>query len=76
MNIGDCTGLERPRVLIHPTKPIRRFITDATPLEQQQAARFYVAVTRAKHSVGIIVNRFEGSRLPFWTPKSTRLADT
>ena len=70
MNFGDCKGIERPRVLIYPTAAIRAFITDGTPLDAQQAARFYVAVTRAQHSVGIIMDHCEGSRFAIWTPET------
>jgi DNA helicase-2/ATP-dependent DNA helicase PcrA len=68
MNIGDSKGLERERILIFPTAPVSKFLTNATPLSDQQAARLYVAVTRARHSVAFIMNPFEGSSIPFWMP--------
>lgn len=70
MNFGDSKGIERPRILIYPTARIREFITDSKPLDAQQAARLYVAVTRAQHSVGIIMDYYDGSRLSFWTPET------
>lgn len=68
MNIGDSKGLEWPHVLIYPTGPMKKFLTNASSLNDQQAARLYVAVTRARHSVAFIMNPVEGSRIPVWTP--------
>jgi DNA helicase-2/ATP-dependent DNA helicase PcrA len=68
INIGDSKGLERQRILIYPTAAFADFITKATELSDQQAARLYVAVTRARHSVAFVMKPFEGSSIPFWTP--------
>jgi DNA helicase-2/ATP-dependent DNA helicase PcrA len=70
MNIGDAKGIERPHVLINPTEAIRKFITTDKPLEAQQAARFYVALTRAQHSAAIIVDPHGDSRFPYWRPEN------
>lgn len=68
MNIGDSKGLERQHVLIHPTEPIKKFLTDVTVLDDKQAARLYVALTRARYSVAFIMSPIEGSDIPVWVP--------
>lgn len=56
------------RVLIVPTGPIKKFIASNVFLEQTSASSFYVAVTRAKQSVAIVMEKTGLSRLPVWTP--------
>ena len=56
MNFGESKGLGFDRVLIYPTKPILDFILKNKSLDGTSRAKFYVAVTRAKHSVGIVYN--------------------
>ncbi|MFD9666733.1 UvrD-helicase domain-containing protein [Rhodococcus sp. NPDC059968] len=65
---GEVKGLGREHVLIYPTGAIMKFVEQGTALAQQQAARFYVAVTRAEQSVGIIVDKPVRSTYPLWTP--------
>jgi DNA helicase-2/ATP-dependent DNA helicase PcrA len=69
-NFGDSKGLGFDRVLIYPTKPIIQFLKDGklkkeskdrkTGLKKESSAfdiaKFYVAVTRARFSVGIVYN--------------------
>lgn len=53
-NFGESKGLTFDTVLIYPTKDIITWIQDHShPLELTTQARFYVALTRAKYSVGI-----------------------
>ena len=65
-NFGKSKGLTFERVLIHPTKDIKKWIKDnAQQLAQSTRCKFYVAVTRAKHSVAIVYDykdneEFEG----------------
>jgi hypothetical protein len=68
MNIGEAKGLGRERVLIVPTEPMKQFVGKGTPLEHQQAARFYVAITRAEQSVAIVLDRPGRATYPYWTP--------
>ncbi|MDV3125941.1 ATP-dependent helicase [Mycobacterium sp. 21AC1] len=68
VNFGKAKGLQRPRVLVFPTGPICTFITKAKKLNDQQAANLYVAVTRAQHSVGFIINPPKDTTTPVWTP--------
>jgi len=57
MNFGDSKGLSFERVLIYPTKSIENWIKDPnTELAPTSCCKFYVAVTRAKHSVGIVLD--------------------
>lgn len=56
MNFGESKGLGFDRVLIYPTKPILEFILNNKILDGTSRAKFYVAITRARHSVGIVYN--------------------
>lgn len=57
INFGNSKGLSFERVLIYPTKPIMDWIKDNNAdLKPTMRSKFYVAVTRAKHSVGIVYN--------------------
>lgn len=61
-NYGNCKGLGFDRVLIYPNEPIKKYLKDGL-LEKTvngeikkafDIAKFYVAVTRARYSVGIV----------------------
>ena len=55
MNFGESKGLSFKRVLIYPTKPfINWLINNDSDLKPTSRSRFYVAITRAKYSVGIV----------------------
>lgn len=55
-NFGDSKGLTFDRTLIYPTTPMVTWIFDhSAELQPKSRARFYVAVTRARYSVAIIV---------------------
>lgn len=56
------------RVLIMPTAPIKSFIQKQIYLESTSAATFYVAATRAKQSLAIIIDKPGSSKLPVWAP--------
>lgn len=68
LNFKVSKGMTFERVLIVPTAPIAKFIATRTPLEASSASSFYVAVTRAKQSVAIVLDKAGGSLLPFWRP--------
>ena len=56
-NFGNSKGLTFERVLIYPTQPIKDWIKDnSSELPPISRSRFYVAVTRAMYSVGIVYN--------------------
>jgi len=65
-NYGKSKGLTFERVLIYPTQDIKKWIKDNTQqLAQSTRCKFYVAITRAKHSVAIVYDynddeKFEG----------------
>jgi len=59
-NFGKSKGLTFERVLIYPTRPIENWIKDnSSELAPTSRCKFYVAVTRAKYSVGIVYNYAE-----------------
>ena len=66
INFGDSKGLGRERVLILPTSAIEAFLQRGKALTESQAARFYVAVTRAEQSVAIVMPTAGESALSFW----------
>ena len=68
LNFKVSKGMTFERVLIVPTAPIAKFITNGKHLEASSASSFYVAVTRAKQSVAIALDNAGESLLPFWRP--------
>lgn len=68
LNFNVAKGATYPRVLIIPTAPITNFICRGISLEPRAAASFYVAVTRASQSVGIVLESSGGSTLQYWAP--------
>lgn len=68
LNFNLSKGMTYDRVLIVPTEPIARFIASGAYLTDRSASSFYVAVTRAKQSVAIILDNAGSSSLPFWKP--------
>lgn len=72
-NFGECKGDEFQSVLIYPTKDILNWLMSRIELAPNTKSRFYVAVTRAIFTVGIIVpNDFSANRFnfPIWNPNS------
>ena len=62
MNFGESKGLSFDRVLIYPTDPILKWLkNNNSNLADTSRSKFYVAVTRAKFSVGFIVENNEES---------------
>lgn len=57
MNIGESKGRGFDDVVILPTEPMRLWLSEpATQLKPQSRAKFYVALTRARHSVAIAMD--------------------
>lgn len=54
-NFGKTKGQTFDRVLVYPTEPMLKFIEKGEPLKEKSACAFYVGITRARFSVGIIV---------------------
>ncbi len=66
-NFGESKGLTFNRVLIYPTQKMKNWLNNnTTKLENSTRAKFYVAITRAKLSVGIIAKNDENFPLPFY----------
>lgn len=68
LNFGLAKGANYQRILIIPTAGIGSFIRSEKALKPKAAARFYVAVTRAEQSVGIVLDNPGKSALPLWSP--------
>jgi hypothetical protein len=68
LNFKISKGMTFERVLIIPTAPIAAFIASGTYLEARSASSFYVAVTRAKQSVAIVLDKPGKSKLSYWQP--------
>ncbi len=68
MNIGVSKGLGRKHVLVQPTNDMKKFLCRGTQLDEQAAAYFYVAVTRAEQSVAFIVDDPGECQYPYWSP--------
>lgn len=55
MNFGESKGLSFDRVLIYPTKPFCNWLKNhLSELAPTSLSKFYVAITRARYSVGIV----------------------
>lgn len=54
-NFGLVKGSTFDRVLIFPTRRMAAFVEHGDPEQLQDRARFYVAVTRARHSVAFVI---------------------
>lgn len=55
MNFGDSKGLSFNRVLIYPTKPFIKWLSnDKSQLADVSRSKLYVALTRARFSVAIV----------------------
>lgn len=68
LNFGESKGTEYERVLIIPTGVIIKFIKKTKFLDPIPASKFYVAVTRAKQSVAIVLDKPGDSKIPYWSP--------
>nr|WP_276974859.1 UvrD-helicase domain-containing protein [Ferrimicrobium acidiphilum] len=72
LNMGEVKGMAFDRVLIHPTSTMVDAIMRGVELSPVTRAKFYVAVTRARHSVGIVCSESaSGEGLSYWIVPST-----
>lgn len=56
MNIGSSKGLTLDRVILYPTSQMIEWFKDETKtFEQQTQSKFYVGLTRARYSLGILI---------------------
>ena len=56
MNFGESKGRGFDHVVIIPTEPMRRWLSKGEELKPRSRAKFYVALTRARHSVAIVMD--------------------
>lgn len=57
MNFGESKGLTFDRILIYPTTPYLNWLKNRSfKLAPKSKSKFYVALTRARFSVGIVYN--------------------
>jgi DNA helicase-2/ATP-dependent DNA helicase PcrA len=69
LNFGDSKGLEFTRVLILPHGPIKKYLRSGDLKDVEKSLeKLYVAVTRAKHSVGFVYAGKCALGLEEWTP--------
>jgi len=57
-NYGECKGMTFDRVLLYPTKPLTDFLSGKKLGSQE---KYYVAVTRPRYSLAIIVDKLPTS---------------
>jgi len=58
-NFGGSKGKTYDRVLIYPTKPMLEYLKTKDLSKAGDKSKFYVAITRAKHSVAFVVDKPE-----------------
>lgn len=64
MNFGESKGLTFERVIIYPTEPIKKWLINHNEkLSNKSRSKFYVAVTRAKYSVAIVLDKKTNTKL-------------
>ncbi len=65
VNFGESKGLTFDRVLIYPTAPMLDWLRDhSKELKPKSRSKLYVAVTRARYSVGIVFDNKKGIAVP------------
>lgn len=64
INMGESKGLTYDRVLIYPTGTMKNWIKNHSKnLKPKTRSQFYVAITRAKYSVGIVFDYNEKTNI-------------
>jgi DNA helicase-2/ATP-dependent DNA helicase PcrA len=64
INMGESKGLTFDRVLIYPTGTMKSWMKNhSKTLQPKTRSQFYVAVTRAKYSVGIVFDYNEKTNI-------------
>lgn len=69
INFRMSKGSERDHVLIWPTAGISKLIQKGTMLEPRPATELYVACTRARQSVGFVLDSSGASEIQRWQPE-------
>lgn len=70
LNFGESKGWGFDRVMLYPTKDMERWVFDKSKaLKETVRSKFYVAITRARYSVAIVVSSENSAcDLAHWTP--------
>lgn len=64
INMGEAKGLTYDRVLIYPTSTMRKWMMDhSKKMQPKTRSQFYVAITRARYSVGIVFDYDEKTNI-------------
>lgn len=64
MNFGESKGLSFDRVLIYPTQPFCNWLFNIhSELAPTSRSKFYVAITRARFSVGIVYDYHSNTQI-------------
>lgn len=64
INMGESKGLTYDRVLIYPTSTMRNWMMNhSSNLQPKTRSQFYVAITRARYSVGIVFDYDEKTNI-------------
>jgi len=81
ITFGKSKGKSYQRVIIYPTEPIKKWIcNNQSELANAAKSKFYVALTRAKHSAAIVFNyseneEFEGIEKYIPEPSKTLMSE-
>lgn len=59
LNFGQCKGMTFDRVLVYPNKPLKEFVTKGKELNSPY--KYYVAVTRPRFSLAIVLDDISSS---------------
>jgi len=73
MNFGESKGLSFDRVIIYPTQPFIKWLeNNNAELPATSRSKFYVSITRAKYSIGIVVDKDNHSidGIPYYQSKN------
>ncbi|NEH59814.1 AAA family ATPase [Rhizobium leguminosarum] len=70
LNFGESKGLTFDRTLIYPHGPFEKYLATGKLKDAgKELAKIYVAITRARFSVGFVVpDKFASKMLPYWAP--------
>jgi DNA helicase-2/ATP-dependent DNA helicase PcrA len=64
-NFGESKGLTFDHVLIYPTEDMIKWVKKQISIKSKSTvAKFYVAITRSRYSVGIVLNYNESDKSP------------
>ena len=67
-NMGEVKGLTYDRVLIGPTGPFANYFKSGGELAPVSRSKLCVAVTRARQSAAIVMDKPGSSLIPYWEP--------